>query len=369
MLVTKLLILLRFFNFLKLIRPLLLLQFNEFFPGVITSDVRLESDHVRLELLEPALLLVHPPDGLYMQRGFGSRADHLGESLRGDHPPEGLYLYDRILQSQEFSPLQAGAEPLLYRSDARYDLLMQLNVQLDLLGLSEEDFRGAQLIIVPIEIESQQEVSHVGLRAQKTLGKQHSIQLYKFLVCQSHIETSLSYSDCLQHPRVAQLPLHRLLIEFIRHFISVALDTPDEKRIGLVQSVHQTVQALLELRGYSHGLLPGLSGPGTVTLSSPGERLHSLQIFQTLFAAFSRPERFVFPAKVSVLKYAIISRSHGAHVPSPVVVFLYVIVTSIRDISYNRFYIHINEHAIAYVHEMHFAHRRRSYALVTFYYR
>lgn len=110
------------------------------------------------------------------------------------------------------------------------------------------------------------------------------------------------------------------------------------------------MQALLELRGYSHGLLSGFSGSGTVTLSPSSQCLHSLQVFQTLFAAFSRPERFVFPAKVSVLKYVMISRSYDVRVPSPVVIVFYIIVSLICDILYNTFDTCINKHAIAYVH-------------------
>lgn len=171
--IRKLFVVLRFLNLLNLIRQesSSLFQFVEPLPGAVASHVRLEGDDARLELLEPVMLLVRPPGGLYVQRGLVPRAQNLRQPLRGDHPPEGLYLHHGVLQPEELSPLQAGAEPLLYGGDARDDLLMELDVQLDLLGLPEEDLGGAQLIVVPVEVESQQEVPDVRLRAQKTLGQ------------------------------------------------------------------------------------------------------------------------------------------------------------------------------------------------------
>lgn len=73
--------------------------------------------------------------------------------------------------------------------------------------------------------------------------------LDEFIVGQSNVEAGLTDPDGLQHPRVPQLALDRFFVELIRNLLAVRLDASDEKRIRLVQSIHEGVEGLLELGG------------------------------------------------------------------------------------------------------------------------
>lgn len=80
---------------------------------------------------------------------------------------------------------------------------MQLDVELDLLGLAQKDLGAAELVVVAVQVERQEKVPDVGLAAHEALGQEHAVQLGELVVGQPDVEAGLPDSHGLQHAGVS----------------------------------------------------------------------------------------------------------------------------------------------------------------------
>lgn len=111
---------------------------------------------------------------------------------------------------------------------------MQFVVEPVLLRFSQEDLAAAELVVVAVEVQSEQEISDVVLGAQKALREEDSIELYEFVVSEPNVETGPPNSHGLQHSRVSKLTLNGFAVKLVRYFVAVRFDAADEERVGLV---------------------------------------------------------------------------------------------------------------------------------------